>query len=152
MDLLDKGLLKTVVGATKVKENRCKRPLGEWFTITDEAFLLLCLENYWQQWHYKWMVKRNGPNKACAHEVMNPWYTGKTRGTIRSWSREGMERFNKLAVLVYNDRRERGDDFDQWFLQEMIESYGNRNAGRETSRQKFSTQHQQLCRISSICS
>ena len=86
MDLLD-NLLKTVVGATKVKENRCKRPLGEWFTITDEAFLLLHHENYRQQWHYKWMVKRNGPpaNKARAHEVMNPQYTGKTMGTKRSW-------------------------------------------------------------------
>jgi hypothetical protein len=128
MDLLD-VLLKTEVGATKFKENRCKRRLSEWFTITDEAFLLLCVENYWQQWHCKWIVKRSGPpaNEARAHEVMNPRYTGKTRGTKRSWSREGMERFNNLAVLVYNDRRERDEDFDQWFLREMIESYGNRN-------------------------
>ena len=128
MDLLD-ILLKTEVGATKFKENRCERRLREWFTITDEAFLLLCVENYWQQWHCKWIVKRSGPpaNEARAHEVMNPRYTGKTRGTKRSWSREGMERFNNLAVLVYNDRRERDEDFDQWFLREMIVSYGNRN-------------------------
>jgi hypothetical protein len=100
MDLSD-DLLKTVVGATKFKENRCKKHLSEWFTITDETFLLLCLENYWQQWHYEWMVKRNGPpaNKP-APEVINPRYTGKTRGTKQSWSREGMERFNNLAVLV----------------------------------------------------
>ena len=133
MDLLD-DLLKTVVGATKFKENRCERHLSEWFTITDEAFLLLCLENYWRQWHYEWMVTRNGPpTEVPPPELLNPRYTGKTRGTKRSWSREGMERFNNLAVLVYNDRRERGDDFDQWFLREMIESYGNRNqiAGRE---------------------
>jgi hypothetical protein len=133
MDLLD-DLLKTVVGATKFKENRCERHLSEWFTITDEAFLLLCLENYWQQWHYEWMVSRIGPpNEEPAPEVTNPRYTGKTRGTKRSWSREGMERFNNLAVLVYNDRRERGEDFDEWFLREMIESHGNRNrnAGRE---------------------
>ena len=53
--------------------------------------------------------------------------------TKHSWSREGMQFFNNLAVLVYNDRRERGKDFDLWFLQEMIESYGNQNqnAGRE---------------------
>jgi len=132
-DLLD-DLLKTVVGATKFKENRCERHLSEWFTVTDEAFLLLCLENYWRQWHYEWMVKRHGPPvEAPAPEVTNPRYTGKTRGTKRSWSREGMERFNNLAVLVYNDRMERGEDFDGWFLQEMIESYGdrNQNAGRE---------------------
>jgi hypothetical protein len=44
-----------------------------------------------------------------------------------------MERFNNLAVLVYNHRTERGNDFDQWFLREMIQSYGDRNrdAGRE---------------------
>ena len=82
--------------------------LHEWFTITDEAFLLLHHENYRQQWHYKWMVKRNGPpaNKARAHEVMNSRSTGKTRGTKCSWSRDGMEHFNNVAVLVYNDRRE----------------------------------------------
>ncbi len=80
------------------------------------------------------MVKRNGPpSNEPAPEVINPRYTGKTRGTKQSWSREGMERLNNLAVLVYNDRRERGKDFDQWFLWEMIQSYGDRNrdAGRE---------------------
>ncbi len=37
-------------------------------------------------------------------------------------------------MLVYKDRRERGKDFDQWFLREMIQSYygdRNRDAGRE---------------------
>ena len=88
MNLLD-DLLKTVVGATKFKENRCEKHLSEWFTVTDEAFLLLCLENYWQQWHYEWMVNRNGPPAdEPAPEVINPRYTGKTRGTKRSWSRE----------------------------------------------------------------
>jgi hypothetical protein len=120
MDLLD-NLLKAVVGATKFKENRCKRCLSEWFTITNEAFLLLCFKNCRKQLHFKWMVKTNGPpaNEACAHEVMNRLFTCKTRGSKRSWSRERMERFNNLTVLVYNDRRERGKDFDQWFLWEM---------------------------------
>jgi hypothetical protein len=74
MDLLDDLLKTVVVGATKFKENRRKRRQSEWFTITDEAFLLLRLENYWQQWHYDWMAKRNGPpaNEAHVHEVINP--------------------------------------------------------------------------------
>ena len=82
------------------------------------------------------MVTRNGPpTEEPPAEAISPRYTGKIRGTKRSRSREGMERFNNLAVLVYNDRRERGEEFDQWFLQEMIESYGNqnRNAGREAT-------------------
>jgi hypothetical protein len=38
MDLMD-DVLKTVVGATIIKENRCKRhDPSEWFTIIDEAF------------------------------------------------------------------------------------------------------------------
>ena len=91
MDLLD-DLLKTVVGATKFKENRCKTHLSEWFTITDEAFLLLCLQNYWKQWHYEWMVKRHGPPVAApAPEVTNPRNTGKKRapsvvGQGKEWS------------------------------------------------------------------
>ena len=133
MDLLD-NMLKTVVGASTFKVNRCERHLSEWFTVTDEAFLLLCLENYCTPWRYEWMVTRNGPpTEVPPAEAISPRYTGKTRGTKRSWSREGMERFNNLAVLVNNDRMERGEDFDGWFLQEVIESYGdrNRNAGRE---------------------
>ena len=118
--------LKTVVGASVFKANRYKRKLSEWFTITDEAFLLLCLENYYQQWQYEWMVAENGPpNEVPAPETISPRYTGKTMGTRRSWSNEGMKRFNRLAVLVYNDKRERGDKFDQWFLEGMIQSYGN---------------------------
>jgi hypothetical protein len=42
MDLLD-SMLKTVVGATKFKENRCKRYHSEWFTITDAEAFLLCV-------------------------------------------------------------------------------------------------------------
>ena len=35
--------------------------------------------------------------------------------------------------MVYNNRRERGKEFDQWFLWEMIESYDNwnQNAARD---------------------
>jgi murein tripeptide amidase MpaA len=63
-----------------------------------------------------------------------------------------MERFNNLTVLVYNDRRARGKDFDQWFLWEMIESYGKiKMQGGKTSRQKLSMQHQQLSVLNSIC-
>jgi hypothetical protein len=46
--------------------------------------------------------------------------------------RNGATHFNNIAVLVYNNRRERGKEFDQWFLWEMIQSCGieNQNAGR----------------------
>jgi hypothetical protein len=37
----------------------------------------------------------------------------------------GKERFNNLAALVYNNSRERGKEFGQWFLWEMIELYDN---------------------------
>lgn len=125
IDLLE-DFLKTVVGASVFKAYRCRRNLSEWFTITDEAFLLLCLKNYYRQWQYEWMVAENGPpNKVPAPETISPRYNGKTMGTKRSWSNEGMECFNNLAVLVYNDRRESGKEFDQWFLEGMIKSYGN---------------------------
>ena len=80
-----------------------------------------------------WLRDMDAPNEVHAPEVTNPRHTGKTRGTKRSWSMEGMEHFNNLAVLVYNDGRERGKDYDERFLQEMIELYGNRNqnAGME---------------------
>jgi hypothetical protein len=64
-----------------------------------------------------------------------------------------MEHFNSLVVvLVYSMRRERGKEFDQSNLWEMIESYGKiKMQGGKTSRQKLSMQHQQLSVLNSIC-
>ena len=73
------------------------------------------------------MLRNGPPNKAATPEAINSRYTGKTMGTKRNWSKEGMERFDSFAVLVYNNRRARGKEFDQWFRLKMLQSNGNQH-------------------------
>ena len=47
-------------------------------------------------------------------------YTGKSRATKRSWSKDGLERFNGLMIDVYRDRQANGANFDNIFREEMI--------------------------------
>ena len=53
LELLD-CLVRSVVGRKVYVENRMTKPLSEWFTMTDEAFLLLCLESYVEKWNHTW--------------------------------------------------------------------------------------------------
>lgn len=112
--------MKAVVGANRWKENRCKKPLSEWFTVTDEAFLLVVLEGYWKHWEYDWLCSNAGRPASNETEIaqdIQPLYTvTATNGSKKNWSIEGLECFNNLAVMVHNDRLVRGQPFDDWFL------------------------------------
>jgi len=129
-ELLD-SLLKSVVGYKRYMANRVTQPLSEWFTKTDEAFLLLCMEAYSGKWRNDWTLQQrqlHGRQTAAIEDNDNTvscdaLYTGKTRGTKRSWSESGLERFNMLMINVYRDRRAYGESFDEEFLEEMKQRY-----------------------------
>jgi hypothetical protein len=86
------------------------KPLSEWFTLTDEAFLLLCLESYVPKWNREWAQRSRALIAAAAERQQegeqkegdgeDALYTGRSRGTKRSWSKDGLERFNGLMVDV----------------------------------------------------
>ena len=136
---------KSVTGLKKWNANCKTSPLSEYFTLTDEAFLLLCHESYTAKWL---SVFNNGslPDAAdapvdasdeivlvsnCVSMVMtcvyglgtnqcdhnqNALYTGRTQGTKRSWTKVGMDRFNELMRLVYVNRKFNGVAFDAYML------------------------------------
>jgi hypothetical protein len=92
-------LARAVVGRKVYIENRMTKPLSEWFTLTDEAFLLLCLESYVPKWNRTWAQQaslavpravprqqQEGEQKEGDEDAM---YTGRSRGTKRSWSKVG---------------------------------------------------------------
>lgn len=131
VELLD-CLVRAVVGRKVYVENRMLNPLSEWFTMTDEAFLLLCLESYTAKWNRTWAQasqrrQLQGEQKQGDNEEAR--YTGKSQGTKRSWSKEGLERFNAIMVDVYRDRKENGTAFDHVFKEEMISRYGKKQNG-----------------------
>ena len=57
--MLDK-LIQTVVTYNVYKMNRTTRPFSEWVTVSDEAFLIICLENYSRKWQYEKELKEMG--------------------------------------------------------------------------------------------
>ena len=95
-------------------------PLSEWFTLTDEAFLLLCLESYVPKWNREWAQSSRAPVAAAAAAARqqqegeqtegdeDALYTGKSRGTKRSWSKDGLERFNGLMIDFFGNDRQMG--------------------------------------------
>ena len=86
-------MLKSVVPAKSFKMNRTTKPMSEWVTISDEAFLMLCTESYSGKWTYEEYINQMGPpsNPEDEPEVL---HTGRSQGTKRSWSRDGLDRFN----------------------------------------------------------
>ena len=129
IDFID-CLVKAVVGYSKYMENRTRQPLSQWFTLTDEAFLIVCIESYMTKWKHEWMVQRMGPPATVPTRDASPQfyearYTGKTQGTKRSWSKEGLERFNTLMIDVLRNRQEHGATFDADFLEEMKFRYAS---------------------------
>ena len=121
-------LSRAVVGRKVYIESRLVQPLSEWFTLTDEAFLLLCLESYADKWNQEWVAKTAIPPTAQQQQQQQQQreslFTARSRGTKRSWSLEGLQRFNALMVDVYRDRRANGVAFDKIFQDEMIRRYG----------------------------
>ncbi len=136
-------LARAVVGRKVYIENRMTQPLSEWFTLTDEAFLLLCLESYVPKWNRAWTQQdslavppaaarqQEGEQNEGNEEAK---YTGRSRGTKRSWSKEGLQRYNALMVDEYCDREKNGTNFDDIFREEMIKRYGKQNDNTNPAR------------------
>ena len=93
-------------------------------SVSDEAFALLLLENYWESMHnmdeddfYK-PKKLNAGNAAASNttnsgvEVAKSSNAGKWTGAWRGarrysgWKPEGLQRFNELATIVTENRKQ----------------------------------------------
>jgi hypothetical protein len=66
-------LVQAVVTSKAFKKNRTKHPFSDWETVSDEAFLILCLGNYEKTWRAKKLRVNNGPPPPSGHEVEDPY-------------------------------------------------------------------------------
>jgi hypothetical protein len=107
------------VSAHRYKKNRLTTPLSEWFTFTDEAFLLVCLESYGRKWTYEYTKEFGTPEEKASlpPEAPGPLYTGRLQGTKRGWTNAGIQRFNEIMLKVARDRQANAELADQNFLQ-----------------------------------
>jgi hypothetical protein len=137
IELLD-CLARAVVGRKRYMENRTTTPLSEWFTYTDEAFLLLCLESYVPKWNRAWarQQQQGQQQNVTAADEEDARYTGKSKGLKRGWTDEGKERMNALLIDVARDRQANGENFDIIFKDEMIRRYTTEDTRNPGGRQQ----------------
>ena len=133
VELID-CLARAVVGRKVYMDNRMTKPLSEWFTYTDEAFLLLCLESYVPKWNRAWARQEEGKqNLAVVDEDAR--YTGKTKGTQLGWTKDGLDCMNALMIDVARDRQANWAHLDNIFKEEMIRRYTKEDTRNPGGRQ-----------------
>jgi hypothetical protein len=84
-------LAGAVIGQWKWKTTRCYAPLTKHMSVSDEAFMLLVLENQYELWMNSDTTKvglekytENGPNKKFC-----------------GWTNKGMRQFSKLIEQTH---------------------------------------------------
>ena len=87
-------LAGAVIGQRKWKMGRCYTRLSECMSVSDEAFMLLVLENQYNMWREAETTRvgwgrytENGPNKKFC-----------------GWSNDGMRRYNQLIAEVRDNQ------------------------------------------------
>jgi len=106
--------LSRVVGMSIWRKNCAKLPISEMATVSDEAFTLLLLENYWEGWSTKNLDEYK--SEVTIDETTNQkkkrkatWgkFTSGAWGSRRfgGWSKEGLVQFNQLYSQVEEDRK-----------------------------------------------
>jgi hypothetical protein len=87
-------LAGAVIGQRKWKTSRCYSPLSLSMSVSDEAFMLLVLENQYEMW-IDAETTRVGRGKYTEN-APNKKFCG--------WSNDGMRRFNQLLTQVRENR------------------------------------------------
>ena len=93
--------------------------ITDFVMVSDEAFIYLILENYWNKWSLqdddnattKWMLKRNSGDK------------------YRGWPDEAKLRYNELVLKVLDDREREAS-------KQVEEDYREHVKAREVRNQK----------------
>ena len=82
-------------------------------TVTDEAFGILLIENYFNKWN-----TMNPDDKAI--------YTSSNTGNkiFSGWSKEGIKRYYELCHKIANERKKRTcNEVEKLFRDRMMEKY-----------------------------
>jgi len=123
------NFLSRIVGISVWKEGCQKKKVSEMATISDEAFALLLMENYWDYWanlnlqDYKSeVVYDTGSNKKIKRTANWGKYTKIAYGARRygGWTSSGLLRFNELFHQVKADRLKNGDVVEEEYLKYCV--------------------------------
>ena len=115
-------ILSNVVGRMAWDNQKHSQLVSEIASPTDEAWVLLLLENSWEVWMQ--MAKHSNYKIPENEERKQPKYTKGTTSTGRNegWSKQAILQFNELCALVIQDRKE-NTTFDQEYLKNKKEEH-----------------------------
>ena len=106
-----------VVGKKNWDDLSRDEPMSEIVDESDEAFLLLVLENSWLVWKQLVQYPKGQLPEGEAKRLL-PLYTGTPAGSGRNegWGDAGTKRFNALCKRVEIDRLDNGEQFDREYI------------------------------------
>ena len=98
---------------TRFEKDKGRKVLSNMFTVTDEAFAIMVVENYDQRWRKQHVE----PDKKKWHsDEMNAKYTSSRNGKRKNtWTKEGMQRYHEWCAIVAarRGREEYGKDLEE---------------------------------------
>ena len=107
-----KTFIPCVVGSHSWGMSYLKKKISDFVSISDEAFMLVTLLNYWESWH-----KMRLKNTNHSGDVSVPaQFTMNTKGGDNSikrtnknsgWTNEGIRAFSALCIVLERSRKER---------------------------------------------
>jgi hypothetical protein len=106
---------------------RKQQTVSNFVTVSDEAFVLLVIENCEAKW--KDMFDKNVTTSTMPNKYTDGGTcikSGRSR-TYRGWSNAGLHRFNYLFNLVKKDRMRTDNGFEGNFLSRMQTNRSNNN-------------------------
>ena len=132
-EVLMSKFAQSLVGSRewKNKINKTKDQINDLVTVSDEAYLLLLLENNWSCWVELNNIMGNEytPSKNKVPLQHKPKYTYVSKSGVNhnqhGWSGEGIKRYNVLFELV-NMARENHPEVDKHWLDKIKQTVGTR--------------------------
>ena len=127
------------------------KTIGNIVTITDEAFVLLILENNWERWidinnqsKNNYVPSKRGREKPMVSSVLPKYTHLQVKGSnaerneeqgCKGWRESGIQRFNDLCISV-KDNRKHFVDVDKTLLEKLYPKDSPRTNRRQAKRQK----------------
>ena len=99
-------------------EKKCLVRMSNVFSVTDEAYVLLMVENYHERWVSLAQKKNSndeGGEGVQESRIKRAKYTCSSQGNIHAgWEEKGILRFNEIAGMIKNQRKDktRNDNLD----------------------------------------
>lgn len=111
-------------------ERRCDIKISKIFTVTDEAYALLMVENYFERWVDIAKSKKSNAEGEDSQESgiersskrkVGAKYTKSANGNIHAgWEEEGIKRFNDIANII---QRQRNDNIRNDKLEDALRDH-----------------------------